>query len=351
VPSGSWPDGLKKIFCVPLCAELHEGVERLRKLQNKPEPVVNGKAVVSITSLMATMVAAVVPQLDRCCLLVADAYFSVGTVFSILKQALDAGGARLAHIVTRAKDNVVGYEAPPPKTGRRGAPRKYGRKIKLINLFEDHANCFQEMIIDIYGQQKTLSYLCLDLFWKPIKDKVRFVLVLDGKDRFVLMCSDLGLCAADIVRAYSYRFKIEVNFKVLKHLMGVFFYHFWTSVWPRIGKGTESDLSKIEGHSRSEDLIQQAANAIEGFVNFGFIATGILQILALNFDRSIWKKYSGWMRTYTSAIPSEEMVRSVIQEEYFHNFSDFSNSAIHQIIMSKSTRRHTGNRLSAASTP
>jgi hypothetical protein len=307
--------------------------------------------VVSITSLMATMVAAVVPQLDRCCLLVADAYFSVGTVFSILKQALDAGGARLAHIVTRAKDNVVGYEAPPPKTGRRGAPRKYGRKIKLINLFEDHANCFQEMIIDIYGQQKTLSYLCLDLFWKPIKDKVRFVLVLDGKDRFVLMCSDLGLCAADIVRAYSYRFKIEVNFKVLKHLMGVFFYHFWTSVWPRIGKGTESDLSKIEGHSRSEDLIKQAANAIEGFVNFGFIATGILQILALNFDRSIWKKYSGWMRTYTSAIPSEEMVRSVIQEEYFHNFSDFSNSAIHQIIMSKSTRRHTGNMLSAASTP
>ena len=264
-----------------------------------------------------------VPQLDKCCLLVVDAYFSVSPVFLILKQALDAGGARLAHIVTRAKDNVVGYEDPPLKPGVEVLPRKYGRKIKLIRLFEDHANGFQTMIIDIYGQQKTLSYLCLDLFWKPIKDKVRFVLVLDGKDRFVLMCSDLGLCAADIVRAYSYRFKIEVNFKVLKHLMGVFFYHFWTSVWPRIGKGTQSDLSSIEGNSRSEDLIEQAANAIEGFVNFGFIATGILQILVLNFDRSIWKKYSGWMRTYTSAIPSEEMVRSVIQEEYFHNFRDF----------------------------
>ena len=253
----------------------------------------------------------------------------------------------MVHIVTRAKDNVVGYEDPPPKTGRRGAPRKYGRKIKLVRLFEDHQGGFQETTIDIYGQRKPLSYLCLDLFWKPIKDKVRFVLVLDGKGRFILMCSDLGLCAADIIRAYSYRFKIEVNFKVLKHLMRVFFYHFWTGVWPRIGKKTESDLSTIEGDRRSEKLIQQAANAIEGFVNFGFIATAILQIIAMNFDRPIWQKYSGWMRTYTSAIPSEEMVRSVIQKEYFHNFRDFNNSAIHEIIMSKSRRPHTANMLSA----
>ncbi len=46
-----WPVGLKKIFCVPLCAELHEGVEKLRQIQNKAEPVVNGKAKVSVTTL------------------------------------------------------------------------------------------------------------------------------------------------------------------------------------------------------------------------------------------------------------------------------------------------------------
>ena len=59
------------------------------------------------------------------------------------------------------------------------------------------------------------------------------------------MCSDLTLSAPDIIRAYSYRFKIEVSFKVLKHLMGAFFYRFWTSAWPRIGKQTESDLAEI----------------------------------------------------------------------------------------------------------
>jgi len=291
------------------------------------------------------MAATVAPHLDKCCLLVLDAYFAVGPVFLILKDVLDAGGVRLVHMVTRAKDNVVGYEDPPPKTGRRGAPKKYGDKVKLIKLFESKNDYFQPISIDIYGQAKTLSFLCLDLFWKPIKDKVRFVLVVDGKARFILMCSDLNLYAADIIRAYSYRFKIEVNFKVLKHLMGVFFYHFWTGVWPKIGKLKESDLSTIADDIRSKRLIRQATNAIEGFVNFGIIATGTLQIIAMNFDQNIWRKYSGWMRTVTSSIPSEEVVRSVIQEEYFHNFCDFSNSAIHQIIMSKSRRPNTNSQV------
>jgi hypothetical protein len=34
---------------------MHEGVAELRKYQGKPEPTINGKAKVSITSLMAAM--------------------------------------------------------------------------------------------------------------------------------------------------------------------------------------------------------------------------------------------------------------------------------------------------------
>jgi hypothetical protein len=43
----------------------------------------------------------------------------------------------------------------------------------------------------------------------------------------------------------------------------------------------------------------------------------------------------GWLRTVSSTIPSEEVVQSVIQQEYFHNFSNFSTDAIYRIIMSK----------------
>jgi len=204
-------------------------------------------------------------------------------------------------------------------------------------LFEDKQNEFQEAAIEIYRQKKTIFFLCLDLLWKPIKEKVRFVLVIDGTETFILMCSDLTLEPMDIIKAYSYRFKIEVNFKVLKHLMGVFFYHFWTSVWPKIGKRNKSDLSSID--TRSEKLIVQTICAIEGFVNLGCIATGILQIIALNFHQTVWETYRGWLRTITSAIPTEETVRSVIQEEFFHNFRVFRNTAIYRIIMSKS-RKH-----------
>jgi len=287
---------------------------------------------------MAAMAAELVSVVGKRCIIVLDAYFAVGPVFLILKQLADDGGNRLVHIVTRAKSNVVGYQHPPPKTGCPGRPREYGAKLKIMDLFETMAESFEQTTIEIYGQCEDISFLCLDLIWKPIKEKVRFVLVRDGSECFILMCSDLTLSAPDIIRAYSYRFKIEVSFKVLKHLMGAFLCRFWTSVWPRIGNRNTSDLSAA-GDPRSRRLIRQTTNAIEAFVNFGCIATGILQIVSLNFHETIWKKYLGWLRTVTSTIPSEEVVKSVIQEEYYHNFRCFKNSAIYRIIMSKNRKR------------
>jgi len=287
---------------------------------------------------MAAMAADLVAVIGKRCLLVLDAYFAVGPVFAILKQVADHSGQHLVHIITRAKSNVVGYGNSPAKTGRRGRPRKYGVKLPLMNLFEAQAAAFEQTVIELYGCCKTVSFLCLDLIWKPLGEKIRFVLVIDGSERFILMCSDLSLSAPDIIRAYSYRFKIEVSFKVLKHLIGAFFYRFWTSAWPRIGKHTVSDLSAIKDPYR-QSLIQQTTNAIEAFAGFGCIATGILQIIALNFHQTIWRKYSGWLRTVTSTVPSEEIVKTVIQQEYYHNFRFFRHTAIYRIIMSKNRKR------------
>ncbi|MBU3935880.1 transposase [Patescibacteria group bacterium] len=295
-------------------------------------PVVDGEVKTSVTTLMAFMAGEVVKGICAPCLLVLDAYFAVGPVFLMLKQVVGEQGQRLAHIVTRAKSNVVAYEDPPPRTGRRGAPRKYGKKISLTSLF-NHKDLFQEVVMDIYQERKTILFYCVDLLWKPIKEKVRFVLVLDEGIGFILMGSDLTLPPEDMIMAYSYRFKIEVSFKVMKHLIGAFFYHFWTKAWPRIRESKERDLSSLK--DREKHRIALTANAIEAFVNFGCIATGILQILALNHEHRIWQNYKGWLRTISSAIPSEEIVKSVIQEEFFHNFHSFSNSAIYRIIMSK----------------
>jgi len=132
------------------------------------------------------MAAELVGSVGKRCIIVLDAYFAVGPVFSILKQAVDDSGKRLIHIVTRAKSNVVGYQPSPSQTGRRGRPRKYGAKLNLMKLFETMAESFEQTSIELYGQSKTVCFLCLDLIWKPIGDKLRFVLVCDGAEQFIL---------------------------------------------------------------------------------------------------------------------------------------------------------------------
>ena len=65
---------------------------------------------------------------------------------------------------------------------------------------------------------------------------------------------------------------------------------------------------------RSKANIVKAVKAIEAFVNFGCIATGILQLLALNYEQIIWKGYRGWLRTRLNIL-SEETVISVVAGE------------------------------------
>ncbi|MCP4757513.1 MAG: hypothetical protein GY866_42180 [Proteobacteria bacterium] len=192
---------------------------------------------------------------------------------------------------------------------------------------------FRETTVEIYNKRKIILFLTSDLIWKPVGEKIRFVWVLDGAERFVLMCSDLNLSPEDAITAYGYRFKIEVTFKVSKHLMGAFSYHFWTGIWPKIGKENESDISDCSG-SHPHTLIEETMNAIEGFVNFGCFAVSILQILSMKFHDTIWKRYGRRLRTVTFAIPSEETMKLAVQEEFYHNTRSFKNISINPIYIS-----------------
>lgn len=106
---------------------------------------------------------------------------------------------------------------------------------------------------------------------------------------------------------------------------------------PKLSKKTSVDLGSVTNLAKQR-LIAETANAIEGFVNLGCIALGTLQILALNYPLAIWKKYTGWLRTKRTVVPSEEIVRLVIQENFYPNFDAFRNTAIYQIIKAKQRR-------------
>jgi hypothetical protein len=57
------------------------------------------------------------------------------------------------------------------------------------------------------------------------------------------------------------------------------------------------------------------------------MAMGILTIVSLTFPTLVWQKFSGWLRTRSSKLPSVETVRSVIQQELFWNYRNLSDYA------------------------
>lgn len=331
---GMLSSNAEKASCVPLVAELHEGTAALRILQQKDAPEdEEGKS--TVVTLMINLLKSVAEKLTEPCVAVLDAYFAVGPTFQSAKALIGDQGQRMLHIVTRAKDNIVAYEEEPKAYTGRGRRPKHGERLKLREFFSSRAGDFSSLRICVYGEVKTLDILCLDLIWKPIKEKLRFVLVKDGMNRFTLICSDLTMEPEEIIRLYASRFKIEVTFKMFKHIVGGFCYHFWTALW-RVPKGKALDLERLEEmDERSKRLIAGAMNAIETFVNFALIATGMLQIIALEHAERIRNLHNWWMRTYPSDVPSEEMVKTVIQHEFYHHFRRFKHTAIYRIIKGK----------------
>jgi hypothetical protein len=327
--------GTGKNFCIPVAAELHEGAEALRSLQNKSAPEVNDIQKTTVVTLMGALLVSVARNLVEPCVAVLDAFFAAAPMFQIAKDLLGKNGQRRLHIITRAKNNAVAYELQPRTYCGRGRRPKYGRKIHLKQLFYSRADDFMTITVNVYGEAKTFLILCLDLFWKPLGDTLRFVLIKDGEQMFILMCSDLAMAPEEIVSLYASRFKIEVTFKMLKHIIGGFCYHFWTKAW-QVPTGQSLDPSQLEKMSdRTKSLIADAMNAVETFVNLAMIATGLLQMLAIERAEAIWHSHQWWMRTHSSVTPSEEMVKTVIQHEFYHHFRKFKHTGIYRIIQAK----------------
>ena len=243
-----------------------------------------------------------------------DAYFAKASAFETAAKAVTDAGERLLEIVTRAPTDTVAFTVPvPPKKRGRGNPRKYGDKVVLYSLFSDMSE-FTGTTMILYGKETKVKYLCRDLIWKPTKGLLRFVVVmLNNKDRCVLMSSSLELSPEEIITVYGLRFKIESSFDEQKNSMGCFSYHFWTTALPKRKK-----WKKVEQPAdvESQERVERAKRAIDSFVCLSTIATGILTIIAFTHNREIWKHYPGWIRTLRGVIPSIAIVKETIAQVF-----------------------------------
>ena len=241
---------------------------------------------------------------------VLDAYYACRVVLQRFRQ-------HHLYLISRSRISTVARAefSANPTVPKRGRPRQWGAKIKLRDLFDDTDSWLTETI-SLYGQPVSMVYQCFQFYWDRPTEKVLFVLTQQpcGK-RMILLSSDLSLSGLEVIETYTKRFKIEVAFRTLIHLLGGFAYRFWLKAIDKISDWPDS-LYLLDYDQDIQTQILSKIEAFERFVNLNAIALGLLQVLALEMPNHIWRYFPGWFRTLPKhGYPSERIVRMALQDQ------------------------------------
>ena len=282
-------------------AQIHEGVDYLRQPQERE----------TVVSRMMSMMLIIAMHHDLALYVALDALFSTAPAFHAVFHNVREDGTPWIHLITRAKSNYVAYT---------GAKRRKEERFKLWDVFE-HLDWFSEHAHPLHPK-RTVKLFQRDLYWGTASFFLRFVWVIDGDKRFVLMSSDISLDALTILKFYGLRFQIEQAFRVLKRIIGGFCYRFWSDTCQYV----KSKKSLVPAESQAPETTEKAQlklTAIERFVNLAIIAQGILDYLALVQTRWVWTVHQSgsWLRSYSSVLPSSEVVQRALQSSCLMSFS------------------------------
>lgn len=272
--------------------------------------------------------------------LVLDAFFAVGPVF--VAAAASRGAL---HILTRAKKNVVAYRPPPPpRPHRKGRRRVYGRKLKIMKLFDARPQDFLSAEAMVYQKKETVRYLVLDLIWKPVKGLVRFILIETSRGRIVLMSSDLTLAPLLALSLYTARVRIESLFASVKNLLGGLAYHFWSRYLEPVSRRPRRGSHPAPVSSRPDRTANTLA-AIEKFMALHLIVLGALQLLAATFAAAVRKQARCWLRTPSGSVPSDFVSRTALANLLLANIRVLAENPVIALIRRRQIdpEKNTGN--------
>jgi len=310
----------QSVFAVPLTCRIHEGVV----FSNREKRTLLDKMILLVDAL----------DIDEPFIFVADAYYAAG---KIVRGLLRRGN----HLVTRVKTNAVAFGRPPMpdkiQTRKRGRPREYGEKIRLISLLQDE-NAFLNAPSPIYGETGvTLRYRVADLLWKPVGILVRFVLVRHPtRGTIFLMATDLNLSPLEIIELYGLRFKIELSFKQSLRVVGTFAYHFWMAAMTPIKRKTGNQhLHRKTADYR--DAVRRKLAAYHRHIQLGLVAQGLLQILSATSSDLVWRSFGSWMRTIRPGLAPSELVTAIALRNTLPEFlaDDQNNSNLTKFLIER----------------
>jgi len=314
-------------FCLPLSLRLHQGFTHLGQphtAEKNPET--------SATRLVQMALDFAVDRGQRC-ILVLDAFFAVAAVFKLADSLWSvACKAPLVTIVVRAKKSYTAYfPAERPEHRGPGRPPTYGDKVKLYEVF-DHRHLFEHAPCQVYGALEEVSYLALNLLWKPTGGFIRFIFALTSRGPIVLMCSDLKMPPVTAIELYCLRVRVETLFAMLKHLIGAFRYHFWSKGLPRHSRKPRKNQHLKQPTKENVQQVQSCWECCERFAMLAAIALGLLQLMALKFSPQVWGHFQTFLRTRSRQIPSERTVKDVVGRLVLEDFVGVAPSATMQEI-------------------
>lgn len=313
-----------KFSSIPLLARIHQGLE------------LSDSSGESLISRIVNMAVTITQTIGKRGYLVLDAFFATGTTFLAVRHLLNNDPATI-HVLIRAKKNVVAYKIPPLKNKpSRGRPRKYGKKLKLYELFDLWSNKFKEAKVNIYDGREKVRFLTLDLLWKPVGGLIRFSLIESSRGRIILMTCDLQMNPLTAIQLYCRRVTIETLFDTLKNTMGGMAYHFWSKyLKPSSRRPLKNEKDKQKQVSSKPEKTKNTLDAIEKFVNIQLLTVGVLQLLACHFPLQIWHKSRCWLRTISSNIPSEFVTRTALSIALRTNLFTLHKNWITHLILDK----------------
>ncbi len=273
-------------FCLPFCAKIHEGFKLVaddpRKLKAKFADLAAGLPLAGGV-------------------VIGDAWYAAATIINRLPEALNLA------LITRVAKNAVGYRVPMPEPKRRGPKRKYGEKVLLMSLFAT-AKMFDGQILGADGDQIAVRYWCQDLMWMPLRKYVRFVgCEHPEKGRLIALATDVTMMPLDVIQGYTFRFRIELAFKVGVHTLRTFGYRYWSKTIDKLPRFPEAE--KL--YERSPDYVDHYLKKIATYelhMLVGFIAQGLLVYLSVHCADTVRANLRTWFRTIRQGLALSETI-------------------------------------------
>jgi hypothetical protein len=127
---------------------------------------------------------------------------------------------------TRLRKDAALYQPAPPRTGRRGRPRKKGNRLPSLSALAATAT-FTPATVLRYGQTSTVYLASTRCLWYSVfgGQQVTVVLLREDADStgyaLALVSTDLQATAGQVVERYAARWSVEVAICEAKQLVGV----------------------------------------------------------------------------------------------------------------------------------